>query len=70
MEGIEKIMNSIKVMKLKKDDILVVKLNKVFNQEQIAKIREQVNHILPKDLNIKVIFSNPDIDFEILRRNQ
>jgi len=69
MEGIEKIMNSVKVMRFKKDDILVVKLKKTFSHAEIAVIREQVLLMIPKDLNMKVIVSPSDIDFEIIRRN-
>ena len=69
MEGIQKIMNSVKVMRFKKDDILIVKLKNTFSANEIARIREQVINLIPKEFNVKVIFSSPDIDFEIIRKN-
>jgi hypothetical protein len=69
MEGIQKIMNSVKVMRLKKDDILIVKLKTIFKNSDIALIREGIQKLIPKELNVKVIISNNDVEFEILRRN-
>ena len=68
MEGIQKLMNEVKVIKFQKGDILVVKLDNKYSHEQKKDISKQIQQIIPKDLHVQVVISTPDIEFEILRR--
>ena len=64
----DKLIDSIKTLKFEKGDILIVKLKEKAPMVMIEMLRKEFKRVIPKDLEIKVIFSNPDIEFEILRR--
>jgi len=64
----DKLIESIKTLKFEKGDILIVKLKEKAPMVMIEMLRKEFKRVIPKDLEIKVIFSNPDIEFEILRR--
>ena len=64
----DKLIDSIKTLKFEKGDILIVKLKEKAPMVMIEMLRKEFKRVIPKDLEIKVIFSNPDVEFEILRR--
>lgn len=64
----DKLIDSIKTLKFEKGDILIVKLKEKAPMVMIEMLRKEFKRVIPKDLEIKVIFSNPDTEFEILRR--
>jgi len=64
----DKLIESIKTLKFEKGDILIVKLKEKAPMVMIEMLRKEFKRVIPKDLEIKVIFSNPDVEFEILRR--
>jgi hypothetical protein len=66
--SINKLIEDVKVMKFEKDDILIVKLKEKRIHKEVDMIRRGLQQVIPKGLNIRIIFSNPDIDFEILRK--
>jgi hypothetical protein len=64
----DKLIESIKTLKFEKGDILIVKLKEKAPMVMIEMLRKEFKRVIPKDLEVKVIFSNPDVEFEILRR--
>ena len=64
----DKLIESIKTLKFEKGDILIVKLKEKAPMVMIEMLRKEFKRVIPKDLEIKVILSNPDVEFEILRR--
>jgi hypothetical protein len=64
----DKLIDTIKTLKFEKGDILIVKLKEKAPMVMIEMLRKEFKRVIPKDLEVKVIFSNPDVEFEILRR--
>jgi hypothetical protein len=68
MEGIQKLMNEVKVIRFQKDDILIVKVDSHYGMSEKKMIAEQIKRVIPPELHVKVVISTPDTEFEILRR--
>ena len=68
MEGIQKIMDEVRIMRFEKGDILIVKLSDKYGMSEKKMIAEQIKRVIPPDLKVQVIISTPDTEFEILRR--
>jgi hypothetical protein len=68
MEGIQKIMEEVKVMRFQKGDILIVKLDNKYSPMEKNRIADHLKKVIPPDLQVQVIISTPDTEFEILRR--
>lgn len=66
----DKLIESIKTFKFEKDDILVVKPKVKLSMQEYEKIKDKIKIIIPKDLNVKIVISPPEIDLEIIRREK
>ena len=67
--SIGKLVEDVKILKFQKGDILVVKLKEHRTHLEAEMIKDALEQVIPKDLNVQIIMSNSDVDFEILRRN-
>ena len=65
---LRKLMENVKRLQLEKNDILLVKLPIVKTNKEVLFIKNQLEQVIPNELNVKLILSNPNVEFEIIRR--
>lgn len=65
-----KLFETIGVLRFEPGDVLLVKVLKNFSLETIKIFKENLDRVIPKELNIKVLFVGADIEFEVLRKNK
>jgi len=68
MEGIEKMIEEVKLLRFQKGDVLIVKIKDSYSVENKFKIAKQIKEVIPPDLQVQVVISSPNTEFEILRR--
>lgn len=68
--NLEMVIESVKVMNFKQDDVLVVKIGSNYSKETLNLFQEQLTRIIPKELNVRILFLGSDVEFEILRQEQ
>lgn len=69
-EEIKNVCESVSIMRFEPNDILLVKVNTQFTNELANAFKSSLDQVIPKDLNIKVLFMGDGVEFVIMRKDR
>lgn len=69
-EEIKNVCESVSIMRFEPNDILLVKVNTKFTNEIANAFKNSLDQIIPKDLNIKILFMGDGVEFVIMRKDR
>ena len=69
-EEIKNFCESVSIMRFEPNDILLVKVNTKFTNEIANAFKNSLDQIIPKDLNIKILFMGDGVEFVIMRKDR
>ena len=69
-EEIKNVCESVSIMRFEPNDILLVKVNTKLTNEIANPFKNSLDQIIPKDLNIKILFMGDGVEFVIMRKDR
>lgn len=69
-EEIKNVCENVSIMRFEPNDILLVKVNTKFTNEIANAFKNSLDQIIPKDLNIKILFMGDGVEFVIMRKDR